>query len=91
MLMFIPNLWEFMLVLFTVFFSIFFTPIFQSYILRMESFFLYPFVCAKCCNFWLCLIMHVFYAYLFNPWFLLWGLIVSSVIAYMHIYTAKHQ
>lgn len=86
----VPSFWEFLLVLATVFVSIFVTPIFQSFILRMESFMIYPFVCVKCTNFWICLIMHIIYAYLFDPYFLLWGLIVSSVIAYMHIYSANH-
>ena len=86
----IPNVWEFVLLLATFFFVIFFTPIFQSIILRMESFMIYPFICVKCCSFWMCMILNIFYAYLWNPWFLLWGFVFSSVLAYMHIYSAKH-
>jgi hypothetical protein len=56
----------------------------------MESFMIYPFICVKCCSFWMCMILNIFYAYLWNPWFLLWGFAFSSVLAYMHIYSAKH-
>lgn len=89
-LMLIPNLFEFLAVLFLMFFTIFFVPIFQSKILQFESFMLFPFVCAKCCSFWMNLILNIILAYLFNPMFALWGLITASVLAYMHIYTAKH-
>lgn len=90
MLMFIPNLWQFCLLLFTFYFTIFITPVFQSFILRFESFFLYPFICSKCCSFWISMVLNIFYAYIWSPWFLLWGAIFSFGIAYMHIYTAKH-
>ena len=87
----IPNVWEFILLLFTFYLSIFLTPIFQSLILRMESFYLYPFICARCTNFWISMVLNIFYAYIFNPWFLLWGAIFSFGIAFMYDYTAKHQ
>ena len=90
LLPFIPTLWEFVLLLFTMFFVIFFTPTFQYNIMRFESFMIYPFVCTKCCSFWMCMILNVFYAYIFNPYFILWGLLCSSTLAYMHIYSAKH-
>ena len=38
----IPNLWEFLAIMFLMFFTIFFVPIFQSWILQFESFMLYP-------------------------------------------------
>lgn len=90
LLSFIPNIWQFMLLLGTLFFVIFFTPIFQSIILKMDSFVIYPFVCPKCCSFWLSMVLNIFYAYLFTPWFLLWGLITSVALAVMHIYSEKH-
>lgn len=84
---FIPTLAQFVTVLAVLFFSIWFTPVFQRYILMMESFMIYPFVCPKCCNFWMNLIINVFLAYIWSPWFLLWGLITSVIIAVMHWYT----
>lgn len=86
----IPSLLQFLTVLAVLFFSIWFTPIFQYNILRFESFMLYPFVCAKCTNFWLNLILNVILAYIWNAWFLLWGGITSIIIAIMYIYTSKH-
>lgn len=86
----IPNLWQFITILFLMFFTIFFVPIFQSWILQFESFMLYPFVCAKCCSFWMNLILNIILAYIWCPYFALWGLITASVLAYMHYYSAKH-
>lgn len=86
----IPNCLEFSLLLFVFFFTIFFTPIFQGLILQLESFVMYPFVCPKCCCFWMNLIINIYLAYLINPWFILWGGIFSAAIAYIHIYTDKH-
>lgn len=89
-LILIPDLWQFLTLLFIMFFTIFFVPVFQSFILQFESFMLYPFICKKCCSFWICLILNVILAYIWNPMFFLWGLITASVLAYMHIYTASH-
>lgn len=89
-LILIPDLWQFLTLLFIMFFTIFFVPVFQSFILQFESFMLYPFICVKCCSFWMCLILNVILAYIWNPMFFLWGLITASVLAYMHIYTASH-
>ena len=88
--MIIPDLFQFIVILLTMFFTIFFTPVFQSWILMLESFNIYPFVCSKCCSFWMNLIINILLAYIWTPWFLLWGLITSGVLAYMHIYTDKH-
>lgn len=89
-ILFVPNLLQFLTVLAVLFFSIWFTPIFQYNILRFESFMLYPFVCAKCTNVWLNFIMNVVLAYVWNVWFLLWGGITSVVLAIMYTYSAKH-
>lgn len=89
-LILIPDLWQFLTILGVMFFTIFFTPIFQRYILMLESFMLYPFICIKCCSFWMCLILNIILAYVWTPAFFLWGLITSSILAYMHIYTARH-
>lgn len=86
----IPTLLQFIALLAVLFFSIWFTPVFQSFILKMDSFVIYPFVCAKCCSFWLNLIINVLLAYIWSKWFLLWGLITSIVLAVMHIYSEKH-
>lgn len=90
MLELLPNLLQFIIVLGILFFSIWFTPIFQMMILRFESFMLYPFICARCTSFWMNLILNIILAYVWNVWFLLWGLITSIVIAIMYTYTAKH-
>lgn len=86
----IPTLLQFIALLAVLFFSIWFTPVFQSFILKMDSFVIYPFVCAKCCSFWLNLIINVLLAYIWSKWFLLWGLVTSIVLAVMHIYSEKH-
>lgn len=86
----IPTLLQFITLLAVLFFSIWFTPVFQSFILKMDSFVIYPFVCVKCCSFWLNLIINVLLAYIWTKWFLLWGLITSVVLAVMHIYSEKH-
>lgn len=85
----LPSLWEFVLLLATVFITIFITPVIQRFLLRMESFMMYPFICPKCVNFWANLIMNIFYAYLINPYFLLWGTITSVILAIMYIYTYR--
>ncbi len=87
----IPTLGQFITVLVVLFLSIWFTPIFQMMILRFESFMLYPFICAKCTNFWLNLIINIILAYVWCVWFLLWGIITSTVLAIMYTYTAKHS
>lgn len=89
-MIFIPTFAQFIVLLATMFFTIWFVPIFQYYILKMESFLVYPFICVKCCSFWMNLIINIVLAYLWNPYFALWGLITSSVLAYMHIYSANH-
>ena len=89
-MIFIPTFAQFIVLLATMFFTIWFVPIFQYYILKMESFLIYPFICVKCCSFWMNLIINIVLAYLWNPYFALWGLITSSVLAYMHIYSANH-
>lgn len=86
----IPTLLQFIALLAVLFFSIWFTPVFQSFILKMDSFVIYPFVCAKCCSFWMNLIINVLLAYIWSKWFLLWGLVTSIVLAVMHIYSEKH-
>lgn len=86
----IPTLLQFIALLAVLFFSIWFTPVFQLFILKMDSFVIYPFVCAKCCSFWLNLIINVLLAYIWSKWFLLWGLVTSIVLAVMHIYSEKH-
>ena len=90
-LSFIPNIFEFIVLLGLVFFTIFFVPIFQRYILQMESFMIFPFVCVKCCSFWMNLILNIILAYIWNWHFVIWGLITASTLAYMHIYSANHQ
>ena len=86
----IPTLLQFIALLAVLFFSIWFTPVFQSFILKMDPFVIYPFVCAKCCSFWMNLIINVLLAYIWSKWFLLWGVVTSVVLAVMHIYSEKH-
>lgn len=85
----IPSLLQFLTVLAVLFFSIWFTPIIQVFLLKMESFMIYPFICPKCVNFWCNLIINIILAYVWNVWFLLWGTITSVILAIMYIYTYR--
>lgn len=88
-LILIPDLWQFITLLGTMFFVIFFTPIFQRYILQMESFIMFPFVCKKCCSFWISITINIILAYIWTPMFFVWGLITSFALAYAHYYSDK--
>ena len=88
---FIPGLMQFMTLLAVMLFTLFITPVLQSFILRFESFMLFPFICAKCFCFWLNLIMNILLAYIWWPYFLLWGIVTSAILAVMHIYTEKQS
>lgn len=87
--MLIPNLFEFLAILFLMFFTIFFVPIFQSKILQLESFIMFPFICKKCCSFWISITINIILAYIWNPMFFVWGLITSFALAYAHYYSDK--
>ena len=82
----IPSLWEFIVLLVMMFLSIpisyllMFNPKFT--LLQLDAFNIEPFNCTKCMQFWVNFIPNVFLAYIWNPMFLLWGLITASALTY---------
>lgn len=92
--MVIPGLWEFIVLLFLMFESLI-----LGYLLvnnsklrlnQIEALNIYPFVCVKCTTFWTNLIQNIILAYIWNPMFVIWGLITASVLAYAIKYTWEH-
>lgn len=83
----IPNLIEFIVTIIVLVGSFGLTPILQSFFLRFDAYLMYPFVCPKCFNFWMNLIIMTLLAYIFNPFFLMWGFITSVIIAVCYITT----
>lgn len=82
----IPNLWEFITLLCLMFASIpiayllMYNP--KLTLLQLDAFNIEPFNCSKCMQFWTNFIPNVFLAYIWNPMFLLWGLITASALTY---------
>ena len=82
----IPSLWEFITLLCLMFVSIpvayllMYNP--KLTLLQLDAFNIEPFNCSKCMQFWTNLIPNVFLAYIWNPMFLLWGLITASALTY---------
>ena len=89
--MLIPAWWEFLLLLFVLLESNLFGYVFvyndHIRLSQIEAFNIYPYVCQKCFSFWLCFIQNILLAYMLNPMFVLWGLITSSILAYMIWYS----
>lgn len=86
----IPDIWQFITVMSIMMLTILAAPLLQAYLLMLESFNIYPFVCRKCFSFWMNLIINILLAYIWSPWFLLWGSITSGILAYIFIYSDKH-
>lgn len=86
LLYFIPNLWEFLTLLALMFISIpvayvlMYNPKFT--LLQLDAFSIEPFVCQYCMQFWCNLIPNIILAYIWNPMFLLWGLITAGALTY---------
>lgn len=94
MMIFIPNLLEFITLLLLMFESLII-----GYVLvnnsklrlnQIEALNIYPFICVKCTTFWANLIQNIILAYIFNPMFALWGLITASILAYSIYYSWKN-
>lgn len=93
MMIFIPNLLEFITLLLLMFESLII-----GYVLvnnsklrlnQIEALNIYPFICVKCTTFWTNLIQNIILAYIFNPMFALWGLITASILAYSIYFSWK--
>lgn len=93
MMIFIPNLLEFITLLLLMFESLII-----GYVLvnnsklrlnQIEALNIYPFICVKCTTFWTNLIQNIILAYIFNPMFALWGLITASILAYAIYFSWK--
>jgi len=82
----IPSLWEFIALLVLMHLSVLVAYLLQwnpkFSILQIDAFNLYPWICDKCMTFWCNLIPNIILAYIWNPWFALWGLITASCLAY---------
>ena len=89
LLMLIPNLWEFLFLLIWMIVCIPLKDFVQLFFLRMETFNVFPFVCPSCTIFWTNLIPNILMAYIFNPMFVVWGLITAFIDWYIIIYTYK--
>ena len=89
----IPNLWQFITLLVLMFISIpvaymlMYNP--KLTLLQLDAFNIQPFNCPKCMQFWVNLIPNIFLAYIWNPMFLLWGLITASALTYSVIRSYK--
>jgi hypothetical protein len=86
LLYFIPDLWEFLTLLALMFISIVVAYLLQwnpkLSILQIDAFNIEPFNCVYCFQFWCNLIPNVILAYIWNPMFLLWGLITAGALTY---------
>lgn len=82
----IPSLWEFITLLALMFISIVIAYLLQwnpkFSLLQIDAFNIEPFNCQYCFQFWVNLIPNIILAYVWNPMFLLWGLITASALAY---------
>ena len=82
----IPSLWEFIVLLGLMFVSIIVSYLLQwnprFSLLQLDCFNIEPFNCVYCMQFWVNLIPNLILAYIWNPMFVLWGLITASALAY---------
>lgn len=82
----IPSLWEFITLLALMFISIPVAYILQwnpkFSLLQIDAFAIEPFTCQYCLQFWVNLIPNIILAYIWNPMFVLWGLITASALTY---------
>ena len=82
----IPSLWEFITLLALMFLSIPIAYILQwnpkFSILQIDAFNIEPFNCQYCLQFWTNLVPNLILAYIWNPMFVLWGLITASCLTY---------
>lgn len=92
---FIPNIYQFLIILILYFISIFAGYIFvYNPTLRwnqFEALNILPFSCQKCFTFWFNLIINIFLAYLWDWHFVVWGIITASSLAYMLWYNFEKE
>ncbi len=94
-MIFIPTLWQFLVLLFLMFESLI-----LAYILvnnprlrlnQIDALNIFPFICVKCCTFWTNLLQNILLAYIWTPMFMLWGSITAGVLAFMIWYSNERQ
>lgn len=82
----IPSLFEFIALLSLMFISIVVAYLLQwnpkFSLLQIDAFNIEPFNCQYCFQFWVNLVPNIILAYIWNPMFVLWGLITASCLAY---------
>ena len=84
--LFIPSLWQFIVLIVWMHLSVVIAYLLQwnpkFSILQINAFQIYPWKCEKCLTFWTNLIPNIILAYIWNPMFILWGLISAGCLAY---------
>ena len=82
----IPSLFEFIALLALMFISIIVAYLLQwnpkFSLLQIDAFNIEPFNCQYCFQFWVNLVPNIILAYIWNPMFVLWGLITASCLTY---------
>ena len=82
----IPSLFEFIALLALMFISIIVAYLLQwnpkFSLLQIDAFNIEPFNCQYCFQFWVNLVPNIILAYIWNPMFVLWGLITASALTY---------
>lgn len=91
----IPNIWQFLTLLFLMFESliigylIVYNP--KLRFNQIEALNIFPFICQKCSTFWTNLLQNIILAYIWSPMFALWGLITAGTLAYMIWYSNERE
>lgn len=84
--LFIPSLWQFITIIVWMHLSVLVAYLLQwnpkFSILQINAFQIEPWSCMYCFQFWVTFIPNVILAYIWNPMFILWGLISAGCLAY---------
>ena len=82
----IPSLWQFITIIVWMHLSVLVAYLLQwnpkFSILQIDAFQIEPWSCQYCLQFWVTFVPNVILAYIWNPMFLLWGLISAGCLAY---------
>jgi len=82
----IPSLWQFIALIVWMHLSVVIAYLLQwnpkFSILQIDAFQIEPWSCQYCFQFWVTFIPNVILAYIWNPMFILWGLISAVCLAY---------
>jgi len=82
----IPNLWQFIVLIVWMHISVLVTYLLQwnpkFSILQIDAFNLEPWNCMYCLQFWVTFVPNIILAYIWNPMFVLWGLISAGCLSY---------